>query len=129
MRLGVSPSQNRARKSIQRVCFALGRTFVRRVTGFGRLSPHPLSTPLVIRILPAWGAEILLGLGDVGDSKNLPTRNEQEVGRVWQLALALRRSDAALLSTALVASASHGARYACSSSPCCRSFLHRRRAA
>ena len=30
MRLGVSPSQNRARKSIQRVCFGLGQTFVRR---------------------------------------------------------------------------------------------------
>ena len=38
------------------------------VTGFGRLSPHPLSTPLVIWILPAWGAEILLGLGDGVDS-------------------------------------------------------------
>ena len=55
------------------------------LTGFGRLSPHPLSTPLVIWILPAWGAEILLGLGDGGRLPNF-YRNEQEVGRVWQLA-------------------------------------------
>ena len=46
MRLGVSPSQNRARKSIQRVCFDSGRTYV--LSGFGRLSPHPLSTPLYV---------------------------------------------------------------------------------
>ena len=47
MRLGVSPSQNRARKSIQRVCFGLGRTFVRRDRIWPSLAP-PSLYPLII---------------------------------------------------------------------------------